>query len=265
MGARRCDSYGLELARSLARDLTKEGVAIVSGGAAGVDTAALASCLEAGGYPVAILGTGVDVAYPASNRRLFARIAEKGAVLSEYAPGTPGMPGNFPRRNRLVSALADAVLVVRAEKNSGSLITARWAIRQNKPLLTVPGPVGQSLSAGCHQLLRDGAGLVENADDVLAAIGMSSPSAQTKLDLSAGTEKPKAQSIPVDLDPEERLLMEALESGPMPMDVLSHQTGLAVSRLSGLLLELELKGMVMQSAGLVSSCVDVNKDSGKVR
>lgn len=242
----------MDLARSLSKDLVADGVAIVSGGAAGIDTAALETCLENGGYPVAILGTGVDVPYPAANRKLFARIAERGAIVSEYPLGTPGRPGNFPRRNRLVSALVDAVVVVRAEKKSGSLITARWALRQRRPLFAVPGPVGQALSAGCHQLLRDGAMLAECAGDVLEKLGLSSGPSQTRLDLPENPVDRETKSIPLDLEPEERLLMEALDSGPMPLDVLSQTTGLDVSRLSGLVLELELKGLVRQRAGLVS-------------
>jgi len=265
VGARRCDRYGMDLARTLAEDLVDHGVAIVSGGAAGIDTAALTACQEHGGFPVAILGTGVDIVYPASNKDLFESIARKGAIISEYPPGTPGRPGNFPRRNRLVSALSDAVIVVRAQKKSGSLITARLAVSQRKPLFAVPGPVGQSLSEGCHQLIRDGARLLESAGDVLSVLGLSSGHGQTNLDLGRKSPVTATKSIPVDLDPEERLLMEALEPGPLPLDVLSHKTGLDISRLSGLVLKLELKNLVKQGLGLVSSCLVGTERSGKVR
>lgn len=250
VGARRSDVYGLELARSLAVGLSQAGLAVVSGGAAGVDTAALQGCLEAGGRPVAVLGTGLDLAYPSSNRALFERVAERGVLLSEYPPGTPGLPAHFPKRNRLISALADGVVVVRAALNSGSLITARLAARQGRKVLAVPGPAGEALSAGAHLLLRQGAVLVEQAADVLAALGLSNGT-QTRLDLAAPGPHPAAALLePVELSGPEGQVFGVLGAEGLPVDLIAERCGLPVGQVSAILLGLELKGLVAQKVGM---------------
>ncbi len=250
VGARRCDAYGLELARALGEGLGRAGVAVVSGGAAGVDTAALTGCLEAGGRPVAVLGTGVDVAYPAANRELFGRIAAAGGLLSEYPPGTPGRRAHFPKRNRIVSALALGVVVVRATPGSGSLITADWARRQGRVLMAVPGPVGDPLSAGCHGLLKADAALVEDASDVLAAVGLTAAN-QARLDLRPGP--PPAPKTERALSPAEARIVDALGDEPVPVDVIAERAGIEPGRAAALLLELALDGLVDERPGLIYS------------
>lgn len=249
VGARRCDAYGLEQARALGEGLGRAGVAVVSGGAAGVDTAALTACLEAGGQPVAVLGTGVDVAYPAANRGLFERIAAAGGLLSEYPPGTPGRRAHFPKRNRIISALALGVVVVRATPGSGSLITADWARRQGRVLMAVPGPVGDPLSAGCHGLLKAGAALVEDVADVMAAAGLTAANrAQLDLCLPRPTPGPQPDRP---LSQAEARVVEALGDQPVPVDVIAERAGLEPGRAAALLLELALDGLVDERPGLV--------------
>ncbi|MFL5262705.1 MAG: DNA-processing protein DprA, partial [Anaeromyxobacteraceae bacterium] len=169
VGSRKTDPYGIELARIIARDLARAGVCVVSGGAEGIDAAAHEAALEAGGRTIAVLGCGVDVVYPAGHARLFRRILSGGGALSsEYEDGTPGAKWTFPRRNRIVSGLSEAVVVVRANARSGALITAAWARRQGVPVYAVPGDVREDGSAGPLQLLRTGAKVAASAKDVLS-------------------------------------------------------------------------------------------------
>lgn len=242
VGSRRADEYGLALARRMGEGLAAAGVCVVSGGAGGVDTAALQGCLEAGGRAVAVLGTGVDVTYPARNRKLFERVAQRGALLSEYPPGTEGRPEHFPRRNRLVSGLSLGVVVVQAARESGSLITAREAARQGRLVMAVPGPAGHELSAGVHDLLRRGARLVESAPEALNELGLARPgeSAQERLPL---TEPPP------DLSPEERGLLEAIGEVEHSIDALTQHSGLPSGKVAALLFRLELLGLVSQKPG----------------
>jgi len=240
VGSREADRYGLDIARSLGAGLAAAGVAVVSGGAGGVDTAALEGCLEASGRPVAVLGTGVDVAYPAANRALFKKVAGSGALVSEYPDKTPGRPAHFPRRNRIISGLCEGVVVVRAAKKSGSLITARDAVRQGRVLMAVPGPAGDDLSAGVHQLIRQGARLVEDTADVLELLGIGDRR-QTTLSLV----------LDEDLGGNEKVLLEALGEETCDVDVLSTRTGFESGRVAALLLQMELKGLVTQRPGMV--------------
>ncbi len=241
VGARRADAYGLEAAAEIAAGLSRAGVAVVSGGAAGVDTAALEASLRAGGRAVAVLGTGVDVAYPRANRALFERLAAEGALLSEYPPGAPGRAYHFPRRNRLVAALSAAVVVVRAAPRSGSLITARLARAQGRAVLAVPGPAGEELSAGCHALLRQGARLVEGAADVLEVLGLGA---------DAGQAAPPARAQEPALEPDERRLWEALGPEACAVDSLVDRTGWSSARVAALLLQMECKGLVEHRPGM---------------
>ena len=172
VGARRPTPYGEAVAERLAADLAQAGVVVVSGLALGVDAAAHLGALEAGGVTLAVLGTGVDVIYPPANAELAARIlAQGGALVSEFPDGTAPHRSHFPRRNGTIAALSELVIVVEAAEGSGALITADAALRLGKEVMAVPGSVFSPLSVGCHQLLRDGAALVQNARDVLAQLG----------------------------------------------------------------------------------------------
>jgi DNA processing protein len=174
VGARRPSPYGEAVAERLAADLARAAVIVVSGLALGVDSAAHEGALSTGGVTLAVLGTGVDIVYPRANAELAARIlAGGGALVSEFPNGTPPQRFNFPRRNSTIAALSQVVVVVEAAEGSGALITANAALALGKDVMAVPGSVFNPLSVGCHQLLRDGAGLVQNARDVLAVLGRS--------------------------------------------------------------------------------------------
>jgi DNA processing protein len=236
VGMRHPDGYGADLAREIARDLARAGVCVVSGGAEGIDGVAHAAALDAGGRTVAVLGTGIDVVYPAGHAALFARIAASGALVSEYDDGQRGATWTFPRRNRIVSGMSEAVVVVRAGERSGALITAECARRQGVPVFAVPGDVRLAESAGALALLRGGARPAAAADDVLEALGLG-----------------RQLALPVAAAPavhgDEAALLGALGRAPRHADELARAAGLApAAALSGLLL-LELKGLCEQRPG----------------
>lgn len=239
VGARRTDEYGADLARELAVGLARAGVSVVSGGARGVDAAAHEGALAAGGHTVAVLGTGVDVAYPAENRDLFERIvAAGGALVSEQPDGTRGFPGNFPRRNRIVSGMSDAVVVVRAGARSGALVTASWARSQGVPVLAVPGDVRDPLSAGTLGLLREGARIAASARDVLDAIGVG-----------RGADATPVQTELSGLGAAESALLSALARRPRHAGEVARAAGLAPGAALAGLLALEIRGLCEQRPG----------------
>ncbi|HEY6005516.1 MAG TPA: DNA-processing protein DprA [Anaeromyxobacter sp.] len=236
VGSRDSDEYGLDVARSIARGLARAGVSVVSGGARGVDAAAHEGALEAGGHTVAVLGTGVDRVYPAGHRDLFERIVTSGgALLSEQPDGTRGWKASFPRRNRIVSGLSRAVVVVRAGPGSGALITADWARSQGVALFAVPGDVRDELSAGPLSLLRRGARVAASAEDVLAAIGVGAP-------------EPRQLPLP-DLGTRESALLSALGRRPRHADEVARAAGLATGAALAGLLSLEIEGLCEQRPG----------------
>lgn len=236
VGSRAVDEYGADLARDIASGLARAGVSVVSGGALGVDAAAHEAALEVGGHTVAVLGTGVDVAYPASHRGLFERIlAAGGALLSQFPDGTPGYRANFPVRNRVVSGLSEAVVVVRAGARSGALITASWARSQGVPVLAVPGDVRDPLSAGTTALLKEGARAVASAADVLDVIGVDAPP-ERQLGLPA-------------LAGDEAALLAALARRPRHADEIARNAGLAPGAALAGLLALEVGGLCEQRPG----------------
>jgi len=236
VGSRFPDEYGIDLARSIVAGLARAGLSIVSGGALGIDAAAHEAALDAGGHTVAVLGTGVDVASPARNRGLFERILETGgALLSEQEDGAPGLKQHFPRRNRIVSGLSEAVVVVRAGAGSGALITAAWAKSQGVPVLAVPGDVRDPLSAGTTALLRGGARVAASADDVLATLGLDAP--------------PERQLALPALGPDESALLAALVRRPRHADEVARAARLAPGAALAGLLALEVQGLCEQRPG----------------
>jgi len=239
VGSRSCDDYGRALAREIAAGLARAGVSVVSGGARGVDGEAHRAALEAGGHTVAVLGTGVDVPYPPEHGELFDRIlAAGGALLSEHEDGTQARPGHFPRRNRIVSGLCEAVVVVQAAAGSGALLTADWARRQRVTVLAVPGEVSNPLSAGPIALLRSGARVAAGADDVLAALG-----------LQGQGELPLPGVAPPGLDAEAAAVYAALSRTPRHADDLARAAGLAAGKTLSALLTLEMEGLAEQRPG----------------
>ncbi len=243
VGSRRGSVYGRRHAEWLARELSEAGLVICSGMALGIDTAAHKGALDAGGYTTAVMGTGVDVCYPARNRELREQIRAQGALVSEFPLGEPAIPRNFPRRNRIISGLAAGVVVIEASLKSGSLVTAKLALQQNREIFAMPGPISSSFSRGCHQLIRQGATLVETPEDILREM-------QDIIPLDSFRPKPAntptGKSTP---NPDDAKLLALIEeSGTLP-ETLAHQTGLTQQQLNVILLQLELAGSVIHQGG----------------
>jgi len=243
VGARRPTPYGRAVAEKLAGDLAARGAVVVSGLAAGIDSCAHRGALK-DGRTVAVLGSGLDVIYPRENRGLAREIAGRGAVVSEYALETPPLAENFPVRNRIISGLAVGLVVVEAARRSGSLITAKLALSQDREVMAVPGPVTSELSVGPNGLIRDGARLVSSWEDV--AEGLPSPWSENLL--AHRDEKGHNERASLSRD-ERRLLDELPVDAAVPIDELAERTGFPVSGLLALLLGLELKGAVVQHPG----------------
>jgi DNA processing protein len=242
VGSRAASSYGLEVARRLAADLARRGITVVSGMARGVDSAAHRGALEGGGSTVAVFGCGADIIYPREHAELAKRICARGAIVSEFPPGAPPLKYNFPKRNRIISGLSLAVVVVEAAEGSGSLITAEFALEQGRAVLAVPGNVLGGRNYGAHALLRDGAKLVECADDILdelpAGIGGSGSGARE----SKESNRPN----PASQDP---VLRRMNDGDAYDLDELCQLSGIDRVRLLPRLLELELCGAVQRIAG----------------
>ncbi len=235
VGTRHPTHYGLRMAESISRDLAGMGIAVVSGMARGCDTAAHKGALSANGFTVAVLGTGVDIAYPRENTRLYEDIAKKGLVLSEFPISTPPAPYNFPRRNRIISGLSRATLVVEAPLKSGALMTAQLALDYNRDVFAVPGQASSLKSSGTNKLIKDGALLVENAQDVMNALSLQYSTA--------------VNPVEPEFKDDEKLLWRTLKNEPLHIDSIIEKTGLTAGRTSAILLEMELKGFVEQYPG----------------
>jgi DNA processing protein len=233
VGSRNASVQGQANARAFARSLSEAGLTIVSGLALGIDTAAHEGALQGCGSTAAIIGTGADRIYPARNGTLARRIAADGCMVSEYPLGTPPRPEHFPQRNRIISGLAAGVLVVEAAAGSGSLITARMASEQGRDVFALPGSIHATLSKGCHQLIRDGAQLVESCDDVLLALSMA-PLVRAM--------QPAAPSSPSPL-------LAILGDDPMHIDTILAHGSLTASALAAELLDLEMAGTVARLPG----------------
>jgi DNA processing protein len=242
VGSRAASPYALEVARRLGADLARRNVAVVSGMARGVDSAAHRGALEGGGVTIAVFGCGVDVIYPPEHRGLADRIAERGALVSEFPPGTPPLKAHFPQRNRIISGLSLAVVIVEAAEKSGSLITADFAMDQGRTVLAVPGNVLGGRNFGAHALLRDGAKLVECADDILEEL----PLGIRDLGLGISTTKESRKPNLASHDP----VLRSMEEGDSyDLDEISDRSGVDRMKLLPRLLELELAGAVRRVEG----------------
>ena len=235
VGSRAASQYGREVSASLAFDLARRGLVVVSGMARGVDAAAHRGALEGGGRTVAVLGSGVDVAYPADHRELAGRIAAAGTLVSELPPGTPPLAHHFPRRNRIISGLSRAVVIVEAGEQSGSLITARCALEQGREVMAVPGSALSGRNRGAHALLKDGAKLVEGVDDILEELG-GPPGPRA----AVADDKPLLHN---------GLLLDMQPGETYGLDELAAMTGLSGPDLLPRLLELELEGRIERLPG----------------
>jgi DNA processing protein len=228
VGTRSATPYGERVTRQLAGALARAGACVVSGMALGIDAVAHQGALDAGGRTVAVLGTGIDVPYPRAHRALHRRIAGAGLVLSEHPPGVAATAGCFPRRNRIIAALAAVVVVVEAGHRSGALITASHALELGRTVAAVPGPIDAPSSAGSNELLRDGAVVIATADDALALVGLTAPRTRPAAELS----------------PDERRVWEALAGGALDLDALTHRSALPVRQCLAAITALELAGAV---------------------
>jgi DNA processing protein len=265
VGSRRATAYGLDVAESLAADLAARGVTIVSGLARGIDAAAHRGALRVGGRTIAVLGSGVDVIYPPENRRLAAQIVEAGALISQFAPGTPPLPHNFPTRNQVIAAMALAVVVVEAAERSGSLITARLAAELGREVLAVPGRITAPESRGANRLIQDGAAVALGWEDVVAALPERWQACITSERIgSAGgagvaegepavARRGAAEGKPSEYEREvtvaTRKVLALLNEDPLDIDLVIERSGLGAGRVSAVLLDLELEGRVRQIEG----------------
>lgn len=239
IGSRNATRYGLENAFSIAGDLARAGILVVSGLARGIDAAAHEGALAAGGKTLAVLGSGLARIYPPENGRLAEKIAANGALVSPFAMTAPPDAANFPARNRIISGLCIGVAVIEAAERSGSLITARLAAEQGREVFALPGNVRSGKSTGSHRLLREGACLAENAEDILSELNML----QAKPLEKSPAEEKNSLALP------ESTVLKALDSYPVHIDALALQTGIAAGPLSAILLTLELEGRVVQHPG----------------
>ena len=244
VGSRMATEYGRQITGRISRELAAKGVTIVSGGARGIDTEAHKGALAAKGRTISVLGCGIDVVYPSENRELFERIAESGAVITEYPVGTPPEPGNFPKRNAIISGASLGVVVIEAADDSGSLITANCSLEQNREVYAVPGSVVSPTSRGTNSLIKKGAKLVEDARDVLEDLFPYMKGYLKELDL------PEREVPRPELGPEEETLYELISLEPAHVDTLAEKSGISVSSALSLLLGMELKGAVKQIGGM---------------
>jgi len=250
VGSRNATPQGVRDAEAFAHALSDAGLTIVSGLALGIDAAAHRGGLAGAGSSVAVIGTGLDRIYPARNKALAHQLAENGLIVSEFALGTPPLPGHFPRRNRLISGLSRGVLVVEAAPDSGSLITARVATEQGRDVFAIPGSIHSPLARGCHALIKQGAKLVESAADILDELAWQQRLAPPELRQDRPQGKRQA-AYPSRVLPETLAdpVLDALDGAPTTLDTLAQRTGLTLDALSAKLLTLELDGRIASLPG----------------
>ena len=239
VGSRKTSPYGRWITEKVSQELARHGVTIVSGMARGIDSLAHWGAISGGGRTVAVLGCGIDVVYPSENRNLFTKIIDHGAILSEFPMGSPPEGGHFPKRNRIISGLSVGVVVVEAGERSGSLITAGYALEQGRDVFAVPGNVGAKGSRGTNQLIKEGAKMVESSEDILEEI----------LPQWRREERQEVESPGDEFSEEEKILYQLLGETPLHIDVIIRESRLEPGRVSSLLLNLELKGLIAQWPG----------------
>lgn len=257
VGAREATPYGIGCAERLAADLAARGITIVSGLARGIDSAAHRGALRAGGRTIAVLGSGVDVIYPPENRRLALEVAEGGAVVSQFAPGTPPLAGYFPVRNRVIAGLSLGVVVVEAAEKSGSLITAGLAGELGREVMAVPGPLTSLMSRGAHRLIQDGAALVQGWEDVVGQLPLRFRDQVKPVAVPAGSPHRLAHGQHAEGhadageagNEESLLLLRVIGQEPVGIDQIIERSGMAPGRASALLMTLEIEGRIRQLEG----------------
>lgn len=244
VGSRHATSYGLTTTRRLSGDLARQGITVVSGLARGIDTAAHEGALQGGGNTVAVLGSGLANIYPRENADLGHRIATQGAVVSEFPLDADPEPHHFPQRNRIISGMSLGTVVVEATRRSGSLITARMALEQNREIFAIPGSVNSFKSMGTHALIKEGAKLVTHVGDILEELPPLAIQQTEPADIS-----PSRPPVAAALSGDERIVFDALSPYPTHVDDLTRQVAIDAGRVAGILLTLELQGLVHQEPG----------------
>ena len=255
VGSRKASEYGGRNAYWMAHELSHAGLLICSGMARGIDTQAHKGALAASGATVAVLGTGIDICYPLANQELAEQIAIKGALISDFPLGSPPRANNFPRRNRIISGMSLGTLVVEATAHSGSLITARLALEENREVFAFPGSVSSQLSRGCHRLIKEGAKLVEEPADILEELGMKSRGGASLESTANSTLKNRSAETPA-LNEDEANIMRLIGGNNCLMQTLLDSTGYNLQQLNALLLHLEMLGLVRAEGGRFS-CINL--------
>jgi len=249
VGSRRASVYGIEACETLAFELAMRGVTVVSGMARGIDSAAHRGALKAKGRTIAVMGSGHGYIYPPENKDLYARIAESGAVVTEYADDTPPLREYFPQRNRIISGLSLGVVIVEAARKSGALITANFALEQGREVFAVPGKISSTTSAGTHDLIKDGARLVQGAEDILDELRLVELERPAGIDARDAQQQATGASLYRALSEIEKKVYEALSDEPRYVDDIAKETCVDAKRLSHILLNLELKKVIRQLPG----------------
>ncbi|MGN0159586.1 MAG: DNA-processing protein DprA [Brotaphodocola sp.] len=236
VGARNCSAYGEQIAEEFARMLSKEGVQIISGLALGIDSAAHRGALKGETATYGVLGCGVNICYPSSNYKLYEKMIESGGIISEFPLNTKPKPGNFPMRNRIISGMADAVLVVEAKERSGSLITAEMGLEQGREIFAVPGRITDCLSKGCNDLIQQGAHLANSPNDILEYLGVK---CRKELIIHEKNVNGLAKM--------EKIVYSCMDFKPKHLDQIVSECGLSITECMGILMELELGGYIFRT------------------
>ena len=244
VGSRMADAYGKKVAVSFGKALAVAGVVVVSGGATGIDTASHEGALQGGGKTIAVLGCGVDIVYPPANGKLFAEIAENGAIVSEYPPGTNPDRFRFPERNRIISGISQGIVLVQAAKRSGALITAEFAMDEGREVFCIPGNIFSNKSTGPHRLIKAGARLADSPTDILEEV-FPELCGSAHSNLFAGLN----DTMPLrSCTEEQRKILDLLTQGPLTLEQLVSASGFAIGDASVMLLELQMKGFVQMNS-----------------
>ncbi|MDF2524466.1 MAG: protecting protein DprA, partial [Clostridiales bacterium] len=248
VGSRRASPYGLSMAEMISQQLAKCNITVVSGMARGIDTYAHFGALKGGGRTIAVLGCGLDIAYPYENKDLMKKIEENGAVISEYLPGMQPLPQNFPARNRIISGLSQGVVVIEANERSGSLITANFALEQGREVFALPGNINNKSSRGANKLIKEGAKLVIDIQDILEELNLEKG---TNNNYNNFNEENEIKKLLHKLDTQERKVVECICQQPLHIDEMVRRTELNIQTLNSILVMLELRGIVEQQPGKI--------------